>query len=255
MAFEKVALDIPAEANDPIIQALDVSGFAKGDLLNMILQRSEVLYDSPRGVRAVRSWMDGDSAPIESEIDRLGDDIARRVAGVLHAEYRAMKETLAELAPTRIADIGCGYAIWDLFAARDLGCDILLIDIEQNENRHFGYAAEAAAYTSLAGAKTFLVANGIDAKRVVTINPDQQDLSKAGAVDLAVSFVSCGFHYPASTYMDFFTNSVSPGGSIMLDLRKGNAAAQIDGLAPLGAMETFPGHKKARRVLLRKPKA
>jgi len=47
-ALDVVTLDIPAEARDPLIQGLDLSMFSKADLLNMLLQRSEVLYDVPR---------------------------------------------------------------------------------------------------------------------------------------------------------------------------------------------------------------
>ena len=251
--LDVVELDIAAEAQDPMIRGLDLSMFTKADLLNMLLQRSEVLYDVRRYGQVIKAWGAGDSGPIDAQIDRLGDEIARRVAGVLHAEYRALSPALKELAPKRLADIGCGYAIWDLFAYRDLDCDIVLIDIETNSHRHFGYAEEGAAYTDLGTAAAFLTANGVPAGRIVTLNPNRDDLTKTGGkIDLAVSFVSCGFHYPVSTYLDFFRTQVARKGAVLLDLRAHKSQDQVWDLTPLGRIDVLPGHPKARRILLRK---
>jgi hypothetical protein len=247
-----VEYDLAKEIADPVIRALDTSAFGESDMVNMLLQRSEVLYDSPRGVRAVRSWMDGDEGPILSEVERLGDELPRRVAAVIHADFKAIESNLDELPTDRIADIGCGYAIFDLFAARKYGSEILLIDIEQNDGRHFGFEDEAAAYTSLDQAGAFLEANGIEKKKIVRLNPQKKDLSKAKPVDLAVSFASCGFHYPVDTYMDFFDKKVKPGGAVIVDLRRRTADRQAAKLATLGKLEVLPGHPKSRRVLVRK---
>jgi hypothetical protein len=69
MDRNEVALDVLQEAADPVIQALDMSCFSRGDMVNLILQRLETFVDIPR-----------------------------RIAGVLHAEYRAMKDVVAPLA-------------------------------------------------------------------------------------------------------------------------------------------------------------
>lgn len=241
---------IEAMSDDPAIAALDMSVFGRADLLNMILQRSEVLYDSPSGVRAVRGWMAGDHHDIEAEVDRLGVTVARRTAAVILGEYRAMRDTLLALGPRRVADIGCGYALLDLFLYRDCAPDLVLIDIEANEGRHFGFAEEGAAYTSLAVARAFLTANGVPDDRIATVNPTRDDLGALPAVDLAMSIASCGFHYPVGTYMDFFRGSVTPGGTVLLDLRRSTFAAQAPALEALGQLREIPGHPKARRVVL-----
>jgi len=239
--------EIPTE-----VAALSFAAFGQDDLANLVLQRSEVLWDVPRAGRVIRAWNAGDAAPITAEVARLGDDIARRAAAVIHAEYLALAPLLAELQPKRIADIGCGYAMFDLFAARDLAADLLLIDLEANERRHFGFAEAGAAYSSLAVARAFLEQNGIASGRIETLNPGAADPVSARPVDLAVSFLSCGFHYPVSTYLDYFARAVAPGGAIILDLRETSAAEQIELLAPLGALTDLPAPPKARRVVLRK---
>ena len=41
-------IDLAAAAAHPDVQALDLSVFGRQDLVNLVLQRSEVLFDLPR---------------------------------------------------------------------------------------------------------------------------------------------------------------------------------------------------------------
>ncbi|MBN2629159.1 MAG: class I SAM-dependent methyltransferase [Rhodobacteraceae bacterium] len=248
-----LAIDIAAEAASPLIRNLDMSMFTADDLVNIILQRSEVLYDVPRSGRVIRAWNAGDDGPIRAEVDRLGDEIARRAAGVIHAEYRSLAPVLMADPPSRVADIGCGYALFDLFLALNSKASVLLIDIETNDRRHFGFAEEGAAYSNLSVARRLLLANGIAEDRIETLNPVSQDIGASQDVDLAVSFLSCGFHYPVTSYASYFRDKVLPGGAILLDLRAATAGEQLKTLAPLGSIDDQPAPPKARRILLRKP--
>jgi SAM-dependent methyltransferase len=234
----------------PVLDGLSFDALATGDLVNLILQRSEVLHDLPRPGRVIRAWEAGDDAPMLAQVDRLGTDIARRAAAVIAAEYAALRPVLAERPFARVADIGCGYGLFDLFLARDFAADLLLIDIEANDRRHFGFQEQGAAYASLPMARALLQANGVAAGRIVTLNPTRNDVMAAGKVDLAVSFLSCGFHYPVDAYIPFFTQRINSGGRIILDLRAATAEVQMARLAPLGAIRILPGPPKARRVMV-----
>jgi SAM-dependent methyltransferase len=247
--------DIAAEAANPAIAGLDLSCLTHDDLVNQVLQRSEVLFDLPRSGRVIRAWGAGDMAPMETEIDRLGDQIVRRAAGVIHAEYREIAPLLAKLAPKRVADIGCGYAFFDLFVARDLKSHVVLIDLESNELRHFGFKSEGAAYSSLARAKELLRANGVAARRITTLNPSKRAPERVKPVDLVVSFLSCGFHYPVDSYLPFIEKALVPGGAGIFDLRERTADAQAAALSRYGTLTDLPAPPKARRVLLQKAAA
>ena len=211
--------------------ALDVSMFSRGDLLNLILQRSEVLYDVPAPGRLIKAWSGGNSAPLEAEVDRLGSEIARRAFAVIAAEFEAMRPVLGHLAPKRIADIGCGYGLADLLFHRATGAEIVLIDTEENAHRHFGFQDEGAAYADLAKARAFLEANGVDGAAIRTVNPSRESLSSVRKVHLAVSLLSCGFHFPVSTYSEFFDQQVTKTGAVILTLRK-----RFDELAALARL-------------------
>lgn len=245
-------IDIAAGAARPEVTNLDLTMFDFNDLVNMILQRSEVMYDIPRSGRIIRAWNAGDDAPINAVVSEKGPEIARRTAAVILGEYEALRPVLLDLGPETIADIGCGYGFFDLFAARDLGASVTLIDLETNERRHFGFQAEGAAYSSLAKARTLLEANGIAADRITTLNPGTDDVLGTPPVDLAVSFLSCGFHYPVDLYVPFFHQVVSPAGALILDLRAATASTQLETLDDLGRPIDLSAPEKARRVLLKK---
>lgn len=243
----------PAEIAPPAaVAALDLAALGPGDLVNLVLQRSEVLAGLPRPGEIIRAWEAGDEGPIRGAVATLGSAIARRAAAVIHAEYLALRPHLAALAPARVADIGCGYGLLDLFIARDLGAEVVLIDIEANARRHFGFEAEGAAYTSLATARALLEANGVAREGITTLNPAREPLAAAGTVDVALSLLSCGFHYPVDAYLDFFAGQVRAGGAIVLDLRERTADRQLDRLAALGPAEVLAGPPKARRILIRR---
>ncbi len=247
-----LTIDIAAETQSDAIRSLDLSVFTDADLVNLILQRSEVMFDIPRSGRIIRAWNAGDDAPIHEVVATMGTEIARRAAAVIHAEYRSLAPQLKASSPGKIADIGCGYGLFDLFAARDSDAAIVLIDIEQNTRRHFGFAKEGAAYSNLSIARRLLEANGIAPDRIETLNPETDPLASLSGVDMAISFLSCGFHYPVAAYADFFATQVAPGGVIMLDVREATADDQIAFLATLGQVTNLPSPPKARRVLVQK---
>jgi SAM-dependent methyltransferase len=253
----ELEIDIASEVESEAIRDLDLGMFDQQDLVNLILQRSEVLYDLPRSGRVIREWNNGNMNPIIDQVERLGDEIAYRTAAVIHAEYKNMAPMLKQLAPKRVADIGCGYAFFDLFLARDLGTKLLLIDLESNERRHFGFKKEGAAYSSLARAKEMLMANQVAYEDIHTVNPEQEDPAECGKVDLVTSFLSCGFHYPVSLYDRFFTTAVQPSGSAIIDLREATAEKQLRQLQSYGLTVTKPldSAAKVRRVLLGKDAA
>ncbi|QYK43073.1 MAG: class I SAM-dependent methyltransferase [Paracoccaceae bacterium] len=244
--------DIAAEAADPAVRNLALSALADDDLVNLILQRSEVMFDRPRSGQVIRAWEAGDDAPMRAEVARLGAEIAYRAAGVIHAEYRALAPVLAARKPRRVADIGCGYAFFDLFLAREHGARLLLIDLESNERRHFGFKAEGAAYASLSVARRILEDNGIAPDMIETLNPRDRAPETAGPVDLAVSFLSCGFHYPVDLYLPFLRDALEPGGAAIFDLRESTAADQAAKLAAFGTLTDLPAPPKARRVMVTK---
>ncbi|MEP3847407.1 MAG: hypothetical protein ABJM43_18840 [Paracoccaceae bacterium] len=202
------------------ITELDTSSLDDSDVLNLILQRSEIIRDQDDYNSYIKAWIRNDHAPILDLINLLGrDTLIRRAAAFIYLEFEQLKPIFDKNTPNYVADIGCGYALFDLFLAKEYDSKLALIDLESNEFRHFGFADSGAAYSSLANTDTFLKANGVKKSKLKTYNPETDDLGKIKKLDYAFSFISCGFHYPLSTYEQFFHDSVRDEGRIIVDIR------------------------------------
>lgn len=240
------------------VSDLDFSMLSEVDLLNIALQRSEVLSDEKRPNDMIREWSAGQEARLRQAVSDRGMIFAQRAMRTIQIEFEQLQPVLDPLAPQHIADIGCGYAFFGLLAYARYGCDLMLIDIEENERRHFGFEEEGAAYSDLEVAKQFLVANGVPEGKLRIWNPELEDAPEVEAADdkpdLAVSFLACGFHFPVDMYVPFFRFGVRPKGAVLLDLRSVTFQENRRVLAKLGHLEEIARIKNRRRVLLRKGK-
>jgi hypothetical protein len=133
-----------------------------------------------------------------------------------------------------VLDIGCGLAGIDLHLYEYLRANdpnFYLLDRNHVEDRvWYSFEANGAFYNSLELAKLNLVRNGVPEDRVHCVEaPDDGNLDGViRSVDLVISTISWGFHYPISTYLESVTGIISDGGVLLVDIRKGT-----DGLEQL----------------------
>lgn len=225
------------------IEDVDFSMFDDADVANMILQRSEV-----GDVRQeIRDWLDGNDAPLQKYARQNRDAVMNETLEVARRECEFFVQSTDDPSPEKIADIGCGYAFADLYLYHRYKSDIVLIDIEESKDRHFGFSKSGAGYSNLDKAIKFLTSNGVPKKKITLINPNKKKVSGIGKVDLAISLASCGFHYPIETYEDFFSNQVAKGGAVVLDVRKGSGGINV--LKTFGDVEVLEKHKKYSTVI------
>lgn len=263
------AAPIPAKKSPPADQAdikqdktrqnqlidpeqLDVTMFDEPDLLNFILQRSEILFDIPRAGRMIRDWSNGSTGALDTVVAEKGRVLAQRAIATIGAEFEKLRPVLDTIPNKSVADIGCGYAVFDLYLARAYNSKLTLIDLEANDHRHFGFESEGAAYSDLDTAVRFLESNGVAAKSIQKMNPEKADIMSLEPVDLALSFLACGFHFPIDGYLDFFAQKVKPGGHILLDLRKKTFQEQCSKLDDLGEVTILDDAQKYARVLVKR---
>jgi len=232
---------------------LDYSMFDDQDYLNFILQRSEILFDVPKSGRLINEWSNGSSMPLKSIVAEKGEVLAMRATRVIGEEFDHMRPVLDKIKTGSIADIGCGYALFDLFMAQTYATKITLIDLEDNEHRHFGFNDEGSAYSNLSKAVDFLTRNGVKAGAITRLNPGKDDIMAIEPVDVAVSFLACGFHFPVDIYLPFFAQKVAPGGHIILDLRKATSGKQMEKLSDIGKVSVLTEAGKQLRVMVTKP--
>ena len=227
-------------------QTIDYSMMGVDQVVHLCLQRSNRIKKLlPLRSRTKVGWEESMRAAATDH----RQTILEAVTGEIEAMFAKIAPQIAAVAPARFADLGCGQAFIDLMIYREFGCDIILIDIEQSGDIHFGFAATGAGYADLANARAFLVANGVPDTAITTINPNHSPLDALAPVDMVMSLISCGFHYPVDTYDAFFRTQVRK--AILLDCRRSTAAESI--LARYGLVSNIGREKKHDRLLCLKP--
>jgi len=251
MSFDQAMAAMDA----PQITEIETESLDDSDVLNLILQRSEIIRDQEKYNRYIKAWTRGDDAPILDLINRMGrDTLIRRAGAFIYLEFEQLRHIFDKKTPEYVADIGCGYALFDMFLAKEYDSKLALINLESNDNRHFGFKDSGAAYSSLANIETFLKANGVKKGKVKTYNPETDDLSKIKKLDYAFSFISCGYHYPLSTYHQFFRDSVGKNGRIIVDIRSHTLGDTMLEVSDLGFTRALvkAANNSADRVMIAK---
>lgn len=197
---------------DTTLNGLDISMFGRADLVNLFYQRT---YDETAAMQARLA-----DTPDGPAFDALRAEMVGFVMARIEENLTAIAPVFDRVRPKSLADIGCGYAFIDLLIYRRYGCRLVLIDIEKTDEVYFRYREKGAGYSNLATARAFLTANGVPDRAITTINPGRQDLARAPRVDMAMSLLSCGFHYPVSTYIDFIGSHVTK--ALVMDVRRRN---------------------------------
>lgn len=233
-----------AKIIEPITD-VDFSMFEDIDVLNLMLQRSEVGNAGPE----IRDWLAGNNAPLQKYAQKNRDQILNDALEVARQECEVFVEAIDSSKPKKIVDIGCGYAFGDLFLYRRYKSHITLIDIEESKDRHFGFSESASGYTNLAVAEKFLIKNGVPIKKITLINPNKKKVPTTGKFNLAFSLASCGFHYPVNTYETLFNKQIAKDGSVVLTIRNGSSG--IADMKSFGAVEVLAKRAKYSTVLVR----
>ena len=147
----------------------------------------------------------------------------------------------------RIVDIGCGMGIYHVFISQYYAnrSHHFLVDRsnnqidmpESNEHKKFarkgGYhksATEVAFYTSGQCAQKIATMNGMTSERWQWVNATESNVRALGvaSVDVVMSLLSWGFHYPVSTYADAARAVLKPGtGRLILELRAGQNGEMV----------------------------
>lgn len=143
-------------------------------------------------------------------------------------DMSSLAETLLPYIPktTRsILDIGCGIAGLDLFLNEKLDSPTLfLLDKTAIEDKvWYDFKQEGAFYNSLELAKETLVSNGVSADQIECLDAPEDGVINlpSKSIDLVVSTISWGFHYPVATYLHSVSQILSDEGVLLLDIRKG----------------------------------
>lgn len=143
----------------------------------------------------------------------------------IEKEYSSIREFLPENC-SKILDVGCGVAGIDVFLNEHYlnnKVDFYLLDKTHIEEKVFYmFEGKGAFYNSLDVAREMLMDNEIrkDKIHLIEANDDNDIKITNEKMDLVISLISWGFHYPVETYLDKVSNLLSEEGIIIMDIRK-----------------------------------
>ncbi len=156
----------------------------------------------------------------------------------------------------KILDIGCGVGGIDVVLSRYYESsqpDIYLLDKTEIPLRvYYGIRDRGCYYNSLEVTKNLLVINGIPEEKIflqeATLN---NSIDFNVEFDLIISLLSWGYHYPVSTYLDQVYEKLAPGGTLILDVRKGQGGIELL-KSKFGNVAIVLKEEKSDRVIVKK---
>lgn len=228
----------------------DLSG---EDLADLALQRSGPLIALGGGDALGRWFARGDKASIAAFLREpdASREFLRAVVNDIAAEVDILLKQVDLSGVARMASIGPGHAIFELMLYRRHQCRQYLIDIERSGLHRHGFNAQGAGYSNNAAARNFLLMNGVPSDAVVFCNPRKQPLDPT-PVDLVLSTISMGFHYPLDEYVGYIDAVLRPGAMLIFDKRKDVEDRGWAALAPKFERLAGLDHGKSLRLVCRR---
>lgn len=134
--------------------------------------------------------------------------------------------------PKTVLDIGCGLGIYDLAIHDYFKDDIKFYCLDKTTTEseekkvYYGYRQKASFYNNLDYTKEFLTINGIPDENIHCLSVDsdltvtnQMLLNQLSNIDLVISIISWGFHYPLNVYLDTVYQILAKDGLLCFNCR------------------------------------
>ena len=156
------------------------------------------------------------------EIATRKDEIKKNFEEDISQEYMGIKSHLPQTCSS-ILDIGCGVGAINIFFFQHYHSSntvqFYLLDKTATDKKiYYGFQPKGAFYNSLPGACKLLVSNGIPESNIHLLEvPADYQINAPQGLDLIISSLSWGWHYPVSTYLDQVYDLLRDGGHLIMD--------------------------------------
>jgi SAM-dependent methyltransferase len=123
--------------------------------------------------------------------------------------------------PKCILDIGCGFAKVSELFQKKYGSDLYLLesDMKDSPGRRIGKWGTVESFQWYLPLDVLKQAWDSQGLQYNFLDGSNINLSKTVKFDLVYSWLSCGFHYPVTTYRDFIKQHTTPDSVIIMDFR------------------------------------
>lgn len=169
----------------------------------------------------------------------------------IEKEYSEMKSFLPENVNT-IFDIGCGVGGIDVYLYKHYDIPHIILMDSQFVSRDikYGFDRGISYYNSFEATKDLMKVNHVFNYSTIGIDVD---ISIFKNIDLAISLLSWGYHYPVEKYLDGVLNCLSDDGVLILDIRENTNGVDIIREAFDEVVE-ISNYNKSHRICARRKK-
>jgi SAM-dependent methyltransferase len=143
------------------------------------------------------------------------------------SEYESFKEFIGN--PQKILELGCGLGRTSVYINKQLDYEpkFILADYDEISKKiKYGWNPGHIHYNKLETTRQFCIDN--DLKRFEIFNLAERNLSELENVDLVISVMAVGFHYPIEQYMETLLNITTQDVIMIFGVRKINAIHVYD---------------------------
>ena len=136
----------------------------------------------------------------------------------MQKEYVLMMQYLPEKCNS-ILDIGCGIGGIDVILYHHFGNPALyLLDNSKVSSQIlYGFDRGESFYNSFQATKDLMDANAVKNYMLIDSSEELPDLKN---IDLVLSILSWGYHYPIGTYLSYVDSVLSENGTLIMDIRE-----------------------------------
>ena len=155
-------------------------------------------------------------------------------------------DSYLDFKPKRILDIGCGLARESEFFQKKYNCELYLLDGDfentsnaTNRDINWGSVDNFRFYSKIEQLQESYRDRGMT---FTFVDANNIDIPEDTKFDLILSNLSCGFHYPASTYKKLVQTHSTENTKVIFDLRK---EQKHDDVCVLEIVDDYKKHIKA----------
>lgn len=172
---------------------------------------------------------------------------------VKHQSFELIESFLVN-PPKTILDIGCGLAYESELFQKKYQSKLYLLDGDFDESketyrdRKFGDVGSFQFYTRISSLENSFIQRGLD---YTFVNANKIELSENIVFDLVYSNVSCGYHYPLSTYIDLIKKHTNDESLLIFDLHARFLKNQTEKYFEIIEMKSIDDSRKILKCSLR----
>lgn len=147
-----------------------------------------------------------------------GEAVLDEYRKMIHKDYRDICTSLGPLSDSSfVCDIGCGMAGIDVEISLMNNPSFILVDGSGFQPR-YGFKDDTAFYNDKQILGQFMSVNNV--RHEIFNASSGKDLPVfSPKIDVIISLLSCGYHYPVETYLEWIKSNLSPAGRLIIDLR------------------------------------